>query len=646
MPPRKLVAVLAGALLLATASADPPPRPDVVLADFEGDDYGAWRATGTAFGPGPAHGTLPNQQPVSGFLGRGLVNSYRGGDAATGTLTSPEFTVERRFLNFLIGGGRHPGQCCVNLLVDGKVVRSATGSATTPADDEHLSWHTWDVGDLAGRKARIEIVDSHTGGWGHINIDQVTLSDRRMMTEYAYEAITRAMASVKGAAARVKDDPARPVYHVMPPALWCNDPNGPIWHNGYYHLFYQHNPYGDRWEHMHWGHARSKDLVHWEHLPIALWPSQEKGEDHCFSGCATANADGKPVIFYTSIGRGRAPEQWLAVGSDDLLTWTKHPANPVLTEGLHGAAKPREWRDPFVFREGGKWYLVCGGHRDGGKGCIFLYRSDDLLKWEFLGIPFEGTEDNWECPNFFKLGEKWVLIYSPHGIVKYYTGRFDLTTHKFTPEHHGTLDYGDNFYAPNCCTDDKGRRILWGWVKGFPGGRGWNGCLTLPRVLTLGPKGELIQTPAPELEKLRDPERRWTGSVGVADKTDVWPGLREDALEVRAEFRPGDAAAFGLRLACAADGRGGVEVAYDGRHLLVAGLKVPYAPPAGHTSFAVTVFLDRSVLEVYPESGPPITRVVETGPDRKGLAAFARGGAATVNQKVWALTPAWTDGPR
>src|SRR5258708_6017991 len=134
---------------------------DIVIADFEGPNYGSWKSTGEAFGDAPAHGTLPNQMEVSGFQGRRLVNSYLKGDGTIGTLTSPEFGVERPFINFLVGGGNHPGETCVNLLVDGKVVRCSTG-----ADSEHLEWETWDVADLAGKTAQIEIVDKNTGGGG------------------------------------------------------------------------------------------------------------------------------------------------------------------------------------------------------------------------------------------------------------------------------------------------------------------------------------------------------------------------------------------------------------------------------------------------------------------------------------------------
>ncbi len=639
-----LVAAALGVLACCCSAAD---SEDLLLADFEGTDYQGWEATGDAFGTGPARGTLPGQQPVSGFLGKGLVNTFRDGDKATGTLTSPEFKVQRKFINLLVGGGAHPGKTCVNLLIDGKAVRTATGTATTPADDEHLSWHTWDVADLKSKTARIQIVDDDTGGWGHVNVDHIFQSDARKMTPYANDSLTRAMASVQGAAARAEADPSRPVYHVLPPALWCNDPNGPLFHKGWYHLFYQHNPYGDRWQHMHWGHVRSKDLVHWEHQPIALWPSAEKGEEHCFSGCAALDDQGRPAILYTSIGPNRAPEQWLAVGDEDLVTWKKHEANPVLTLKLHGDLKVDDWRDPFVFKEAGKWYLVTGGHRAGGKGCILLYTSDDLVKWQFLGVPFEGEEANWECPNFFKLGDKWVLIYSPHGLVRYYTGTFDVEARRFKPEHHGTLDHGSAFYAPNCLEDGQKGRLLWGWVKGFKGGRGWNGCLTLPRVLTVGKGGELVQQPAPELEKLRGPALPRTADVRLADTGRVLDGVKGDTLELVAEIEPGDARRCGLRVRHSADGKQAVTIAYDGKQLDVAGVKAPLTLGPDTKTLRLHVFLDRSVLEVYAGQSVCVTAVIDAAAENVGVEAFAEDGTATLRSlEAWPLRSIWADGPR
>ncbi|WP_416984421.1 GH32 C-terminal domain-containing protein [Streptomyces sp. T028] len=159
---------------------DVPAPTGETLADFEGSTYtspiGDWTATGEAFGTGPAQGTLPDQGQVSGYLGNGLVNSYLNGDATTGTLTSPTFTIDKKYLDFLIGGGYHPASSdaptAVELIVDGQVVRSATGS-----NGEALSWASWDLSDLQGKQAQIKVVDANTGGWGHINLDQVVLSD-------------------------------------------------------------------------------------------------------------------------------------------------------------------------------------------------------------------------------------------------------------------------------------------------------------------------------------------------------------------------------------------------------------------------------------------------------------------------------------
>ncbi|MFI8321648.1 GH32 C-terminal domain-containing protein [Streptomyces sp. NPDC085529] len=186
-----------------SVTGDAPAPPGEVLADFEQDGYGSWTATGTAFGDGPASGTLPGQHPVSGHEGSGLVNTFLGGDATTGTLTSPDFTITARHLNLLVGGGNHPSGAdaptAVRLVVDGRIVRSATGT-----DSEELNWVSWDLGDLAGRTARIEVVDENTGGWGHILLDQVMLSDtpaRPRSTETAVNLLVdgKVVASATGA---------------------------------------------------------------------------------------------------------------------------------------------------------------------------------------------------------------------------------------------------------------------------------------------------------------------------------------------------------------------------------------------------------------------------------------------------------------
>ena len=150
-----------------------PTAPPQVFADFEGSDYGNWKVEGTAFGSGPARGTFPNQQRVSGFRGKGLVNSFNGSDDATGKLTSPAFTIQRPYITFQIGGGSTPGKTCMNLVVDGTIVRTATGR-----DNERLDPASWNVRNLIGKTAHIEIVDDATGPWGHINVDQIEFADQ------------------------------------------------------------------------------------------------------------------------------------------------------------------------------------------------------------------------------------------------------------------------------------------------------------------------------------------------------------------------------------------------------------------------------------------------------------------------------------
>lgn len=148
------------------------PRPERILWDFNGGGYEGWEVEGAAFGAAPAAGTLPGQNPVTGFEGKGLVNSFLGGDAAVGRMRSAPFPLDRRYLTFLVGGGAWKGATCVNLLLGGKVVRTATGR-----NDERLEPRAWDVADLAGCEARLEIVDAATGPWGHVSPDRFALAD-------------------------------------------------------------------------------------------------------------------------------------------------------------------------------------------------------------------------------------------------------------------------------------------------------------------------------------------------------------------------------------------------------------------------------------------------------------------------------------
>jgi len=179
---KRLLSVPVAICLVFTLCALTMPLPagaadDIVINDFEARDYGDWKVEGTAFGKAPAKGTLGGQMQVTGFEGKGLVNTFLGGDRPTGKLTSPEFTIERDYIKFLIGGGGHPGKTCMNLLIDGRVVLSATGPNTEPGGSEFLNWANWDVKQYKGKKAVLQIVDDASGGWGHINVDQISQSN-------------------------------------------------------------------------------------------------------------------------------------------------------------------------------------------------------------------------------------------------------------------------------------------------------------------------------------------------------------------------------------------------------------------------------------------------------------------------------------
>jgi len=172
--------LIVGYVMIVAITSVAVSAEEILIADFEGNDYGDWKVTGEAFGPGPAQGTLAGQMKVSGFKGKGLVNTYYKGDGTTGTLTSPRFTIERKHINFLVGGGKYPGKTCINLIVNAKVVRTATGPNDQPGGSEELDWHSWEVSDLQGKEAQIQIVDQRTGGWGHINVDHIVQSNTQI----------------------------------------------------------------------------------------------------------------------------------------------------------------------------------------------------------------------------------------------------------------------------------------------------------------------------------------------------------------------------------------------------------------------------------------------------------------------------------
>ena len=307
----------------------------------------------------------------------------------------------------------------------------------------------------------------------------------------------------------------KPNYHFSPEKNWMNDPNGLTYYQGEYHLFFQYNPNADVWGDIHWGHAASTDLVHWKLLPVALSPSVEAGEAHCYSGCTVIH-DGVPAIFYTSIGlNDRSPEygaqQWMATSSDGMVTWEKYSHNPVIENRIHDKEVITFWRDPFIWKDGNAWLAVMSGTHNHTNGCILLYRSTDLINWEFLNILYETKEFKLlECPNMIKIGEDYVMIYSPVDKLHYHIGKI-TDDYRFETKSAGILDGGSGrlgYYSPNTYMNAPyDRRILFGWISDFARKdeksiHGWSGIQSLPRVMTIQ-NSDLCIAPVRECELLR-----------------------------------------------------------------------------------------------------------------------------------------------
>lgn len=324
----------------------------------------------------------------------------------------------------------------------------------------------------------------------------------------------------------------RPAFHLSVRTGWMNDPNGFSYYNGKYHMFYQYHPYSTKWGPMHWGHAVSLDLLHWEYLPAALAPDEDYDRDGCFSGSAVTLPDGRQLLMYTGVRREHQANdavcevqtQCLAVG--DGVDYKKYEMNPVLDEkDLPEGCSRFDFRDPKVWqKEDGTYCCVAGNRPADGSGQILLFHSEDGFHWEFQKILVSNNNrfgKMWECPDFFELDGKWVLLTSPQDMLpegfEYHNGNgtlcligeYDEKTGEFTEQKNQSIDYGIDFYAPQTVLTPDGRRVMIGWMQNWdstnlstPEERTWFGQMSLPRELFI--KNErLYQKPVRELEELR-----------------------------------------------------------------------------------------------------------------------------------------------
>ena len=474
------------------------------------------------------------------------------------------------------------------------------------------------------------------------------------------------------------DEPFRPQLSFSPQRNWMNDPNGLVYHDGEYHLFYQYNPNKNTWGDMSWGHAVSPDLLHWTELPLALPVDKDaKGEptQMFFSGSAVvdhANTSGfgqpgKPamVAMYTSMYpqartlngkpvRAGTQAQSLAYSLDRGRTWTQYAGNPVLPEPpAPYVAEYREFRDPkmFWYAPGQKWILatvVAQQHK------TLFYSSRDLVHWEWTGEfgPAGATGGVWECPDLIELPvdgdptkRKWVLIVSlnPGGPaggsgMQYFVGDFDGKTFIRDPDTAGAaprwLDYGADFYAGVTYNDAPGgRKLLVGWMNNWLYGEKvptapWRSAQSLPRELglrTVNGQVKLVQQPVAEAQGLRGALLYGAPERAIARGTQDLPlnGAAAAPLELKMVLQPGTATRAGIRL-----GQGSyTEIGYDARQGAVYVDRTKSGVTDFHPQFAA-----RHTAPVALRNGGLPLRILV---DRGSVTVFAGDGEAVLTDQVF-----------
>jgi len=465
----------------------------------------------------------------------------------------------------------------------------------------------------------------------------------------------------------------RPVYHFLPPANWMNDPNGLIQWKGTYHLFYQHVPSFGPNPRTHWGHLASSDLFHWKERPIALFPG--KKWLHCASGSMVVD-NGIPIAFFTGVSSTYPEVPCMARAQDNELdVLAQYEGNPVIEErpkGMPGGG----FRDPYVWREGERWFMGLASSIPDVGGAVLLYSSADLKKWDYVGKLYQGKQDPgaqgelFECPSFFPLGDKYFLscnklfsVGDPPKIANarrpiYMIGNY--THHEFSPECQGDLDLLNESWAPQAFKDERGRWLLFilSWC-GRTDKAGWIGTQTMPREVTLGPDQRPRFRPVDEVTKLRRGHRHYSDVKLDARSKDVFKGgLKGDCMEIRVVFEPGyDAKRFGAVVRMSQDGKEFTRLLYDAkegrikadrRHSSPVGavhenprdergsVNLPADQPV-----VFDIFLDKSVIEVFVNDGVAagITRVYPSS-GSVGIDLFAEGGSVTVRSvDAWDMVP-------
>lgn len=452
-----------------------------------------------------------------------------------------------------------------------------------------------------------------------------------------------------------------PIFHLAPPAGWMNDPNGLIYFNGRYHAFFQHHPASAYQGPMHWGHATSTDMLHWQHEPIALAPGDKYDRDGCFSGSAVDD-DGVLSLIYTGHicldDRGNdsiiREVQCLAT-SHDGIHFEKQGCVLTPPEGI------MHFRDPKVWHEDGSWWMVIGARDASDNGQVLLYRGTSLRDWHLehvLAHSAAGKSYMWECPDFFRCGNFHWLMFSPQGMPPsgyrfrnlfqsgVLAGSWKPGSVFALKGGFEELDYGHDFYAPQSMLAEDGRRIIMAWMNMWDSlvptrSEAWAGCLTLPREV-FERDGRLCQRPVREVESLRkkcqplSPVRLQglqllTENVQAAELLVTWHTV--DSHAEHYGVRLGD----GLRLYV--DNQAGRLVLW--RYYPEEGLDGYRSVELPDTEYlTLRIFLDRSSVEVFVNDGEATlsSRIYPQADSRQLSLYAAHGDAILTDGTLWMLT--------
>ena len=368
-----------------------------------------------------------------------------------------------------------------------------------------------------------------------------------------------------------------PCFHVTGGVGWINDPNGFSMYRGEYHLFFQYYPYDTHWNYMHWGHVKSGDLIRWERLPCALAPDEAYDKDGCFSGSALELRDGRHLLMYTGVSKTDEGEEFQTqcIAFGDGKDYVKYEANPVIDASLlPKGGSARDFRDPKIWQEDGKFFAVTGNLRSDGYGAVLLFESEDALCWKFVSeLASSGGRHGrmWECPDLFSLDGRKVLIVSPQEMrsegLEFIEGNAALyMIGELAPdgslrcETTRAMDYGLDFYAPQTLLTSDGRRVMIAWMQY------WNsvdvhpredlpffGQMTLPRELNIR-GGRLVQNPVRELNAYRGDPVICT-SVPVSGRR-TFPGICGRCLDLTVRIRPAEDGRFSEAAVNIAEGEG------------------------------------------------------------------------------------------